>query len=284
MGIAETNQVESCRLVSKMSSQEVEIEVQGPVREDLIKTAVTFLTNPNVQRSPSSQKEAFLKKKGLTADEIRIAFERSSTETATLPIASQGHFVNPVYQQQVAPLSLFQKIRDVLNTVALFAGVSYAIYLFYKRFIAPFLFGKPKKPKSVESSISELNEVVTKSITELKTDVQQIHGDLEKVYIAQNDQQSCVRQISELKSEIATVKGILLSRHQFPSVSLSSTSIPAWQLTGSSHKDDKELENEDADVEHHSGSSEAEIVPNPNSNGGSQGSDSSLEMIKEVDS
>lgn len=37
MGIAETNQFESCRLVSKMSTQEVEIEVQGPVREDLVR-------------------------------------------------------------------------------------------------------------------------------------------------------------------------------------------------------------------------------------------------------
>ena len=74
------------------------------------------------------------------------------------------------------------------------------------------MFGKPKKPKSVESSISELNKVVTDSITDLKNDVKQVHGDLEKVYVVQNDQQSCVRQISELKSEIATVKGILLSR------------------------------------------------------------------------
>lgn len=97
-----------------------------------IKTAVSFLTNPNVQRSPSSQKEAFLKKKGLTADEIRIAFERSNVQTATLPIASQGHFITPIQQQQIAPVTWFQKLRDVLNTVALFAGVSYAIYCFYK--------------------------------------------------------------------------------------------------------------------------------------------------------
>lgn len=284
MGLAETNQQrESCRLVSKMSSQEVEIQVQGPLREDLIKTAVNFLTNPNVQRSPASQKEAFLKKKGLTADEIRIAFERSST-VSSIPIVNHGHFIETVHQQQLAPVSWFQKARDVLNTVALFAGVAYAVYYFYKRFIAPFLFGKPKKPKSVEASISDLNEVVTKSISDLKNDVQQIHGDLEKVTTVQTEQASSVRQISSLKTEMATIKGILLSRHQFPSVSLTSTSIPAWQLTGATHKDDKELENEDADAEHHSGSSETEIVPNSNSNGGSQGSDSSLEMIKEVDS
>lgn len=63
-------------------------------------------------------------------------------------------------------------------------------------------------------------------------------------------------------------------------MNLSGPSIPVWQLSRSTAKDEKENLEE---VEQNSGSSETEIVPNPNSNGGSQGSDSSLEMIKEVD-
>lgn len=96
-----------------------------------IKTAVSFLANPNVQKSPASQKELFLKKKGLTVDEIRIAFERADNQLAALPQAHHVRIVEPV-QQQIVQVPLLQRIRDVLNTVALLAGVTYGLIYLYK--------------------------------------------------------------------------------------------------------------------------------------------------------
>ncbi|KAI8336897.1 peroxisome membrane anchor protein Pex14p [Blakeslea trispora] len=44
-------------------------------RQDLIKSAVSFLSSPNVQSADREKKVAFLQKKGLTQEEIDEAFQ-----------------------------------------------------------------------------------------------------------------------------------------------------------------------------------------------------------------
>ena len=89
-----------------------------------IDTAVNFLQNPNVQKSSTFQKEAFLRKKGLTTEEIKIAFEKSVN---LVPLS----LVN--YDQNVAKKGLwFQKIKDVISTATLVVGASYTLYYLYK--------------------------------------------------------------------------------------------------------------------------------------------------------
>jgi hypothetical protein len=47
-----------------------------PLREDLIKPAVSFLSSPNVRSADRAKKLAFLQKKGLNQREIQEAFQR----------------------------------------------------------------------------------------------------------------------------------------------------------------------------------------------------------------
>ncbi|EEB17472.1 conserved hypothetical protein [Pediculus humanus corporis] len=253
-------------------SNKIEVKVQGTPRTELIDTAVNFLQNPNVQKSSTFQKEAFLRKKGLTTEEIKIAFEKSVN---LVPLS----LVN--YDQNVAKKGFwFQKIKDVISTATLVVGASYTLYYLYKKFIKP-VFPVEWNISKKQDRNGSTKKPLEKAITELKEDIQRIQAELEQIVASQREQNN-YKLMSELKSDITTVKGILLSRHQYSSVSLSGPAIPNWQLTGESTKHSKEgLENEDN--EHNSGSSETEIVVNTNSNGGSQGSDSSLEMIKEVD-
>lgn len=49
----------------------------SPLREDMIKSAVSFLTSPNVRSADKGKKIAFLQKKGLNQAEIDEAFKRS---------------------------------------------------------------------------------------------------------------------------------------------------------------------------------------------------------------
>ncbi|CAO3683358.1 unnamed protein product [Umbelopsis ramanniana] len=65
-----------------------------PLREDLIKPAVSFLSSPNVRSADRAKKLAFLQKKGLNQREIQEAFQRvgetkpdaaSIAESAKLP-------------------------------------------------------------------------------------------------------------------------------------------------------------------------------------------------------
>ncbi|KAG0744821.1 hypothetical protein G6F57_007051 [Rhizopus arrhizus] len=51
------------------------------LREDLLKSAVSFLSSPNVQSADKNKKTAFLEKKGLTQEEIDEAFKRVGDAT-----------------------------------------------------------------------------------------------------------------------------------------------------------------------------------------------------------
>lgn len=53
------------------------------LRQDLINSAVSFLSSANVQSADKSKKVAFLEKKGLTQAEIDEAFNRVGTQTTT---------------------------------------------------------------------------------------------------------------------------------------------------------------------------------------------------------
>lgn len=69
--------------------------VVSPLREDLIKPAVSFLSSPNVRSADKAKKIAFLQKKGLNQAEIDEAFKRSggddtptTTTTTTTTVAT----------------------------------------------------------------------------------------------------------------------------------------------------------------------------------------------------
>jgi septal ring factor EnvC (AmiA/AmiB activator) len=75
----------------------------------------------------------------------------------------------------------------------------------FQKYIEPVLFGIKEKQRSLEDLIAEMNEGIKK-----------VHTDLERIgdQLRQQPEQnsSTSKQIQELKSEIATVKGLLLSR------------------------------------------------------------------------
>ncbi|TPX34328.1 hypothetical protein SmJEL517_g02988 [Synchytrium microbalum] len=50
------------------------------LREDMVQSAMKFLTSPSVKGSPLSRQMEFLKKKGLTSEEISVAMKRSGVE------------------------------------------------------------------------------------------------------------------------------------------------------------------------------------------------------------
>lgn len=255
-------------------------------REDLIGTAVKFLQNPNVQKSSLANQQAFLKRKGLTDEEVDIACERAGAignpshngQLQTMLQHTAAPVTPPPQSYMLPPPSRWSQFRDVVNTIAVIGGITYGLYLLYKKYVEPFLFGIKEKQKTIEDLISELNEGIKK-----------VHTNLERISDQQQEQpeqsNSTYKQIQELKAEIATVKGLLLSRHQFPAAAPSNPlvppSIPAWQLSSSPQVTDgdegEQGQKGEGDIEvctSGSGSSENEVVINT-------GSDSSLEMIRE---
>ncbi|XP_015592724.1 peroxisomal membrane protein PEX14 [Cephus cinctus] len=243
-----------------------------PLRENLINTAVKFLQNPKISGSPSEQKQEFLIRKGLTNDEVKRAFELASIEKVeTSFIKNQNEFtaiaippqpqIHPYYQVQTLQPTLFYKIKEFFNATALIGATVYCVYWLYKKFIAPFLFGF-KKPKTVEDSVTKLDETIQNSMKEVKDSILKVDGDVNRLTQRHSMEPTIPHLVQELKQDLASLKALLLSRKQFPNAP---ASIPSWQLQPSSSNPNKSNDSED---DTGSGSS-------------TNNSDSSLEMIRE---
>lgn len=90
-----------------------------------------------------------------------------------------------------------------MNTNVLYMNEAHK-FICFQKYVEPVLFGIKEKQKSLEDLISEMNEGIKK-----------VHADLERIgdQLRQPEQNnSASKQIQELKSEISTVKGLLLSR------------------------------------------------------------------------
>lgn len=241
------------------------------LRENLIKTAVQFLQNPQIFSSPTNQKQNFLKGKGLTNEEIKQAFKlagvdnleqnmlHTQNEYTTIPIPQNQ--IYPYYQMNPYEHTYVQKIKEFFNATAFIGMTVYYLYQFYKSFIKPFLFGRKKKD-NIQESVSKLDTNIQNSMKEVKESITKVEGDMERLTKNQTIDPVIPQLIQELKQEISSLKALILSRKQFPSAP---ASIPIWQLGTGNQSQEKSAERED---DAGSGSS----VNN---------SDSSLEMIRE---
>lgn len=204
------------------------------VRPEIVQTAISFLQNKNVINTPLAQKQKFLQRKGLSSKEIQMACQQSGAYS--LHDSSQNmqpQLPMQPFQQpnrfMVQPPTVFQQLKDIFHTATVFSFVAYALYKFYEKFIRPFLFG-PKK--SVADKVDDLEKNVHTSVSKLNEDVLSVKTEIEK--ITNISSSSTQRMLQNLQSEVATVKGLLLSRKQFPSTvnnPVVPPSIPAWQMS-----------------------------------------------------
>ncbi|XP_046391118.1 peroxisomal membrane protein PEX14 [Ischnura elegans] len=279
-------------------------------RENIINTAITFLQNPKVQSSPVEHQQAFLRKKGLTEEEIGIAFERSRSLNDQRVVVPPPSTVVPIPDHLALPLqSRWTKLWDFFNTLMFVAGVSYSLYYLYKKYLAPLLFGRKEKKPTVEESVIVIQESLNKSIKEMKESLREVRETLDsqqqeliRVALLRQDgaevngDVSTQRTLHDLKAEVASIKGILLNRKQFPSTPNPSPSIPAWQMSqdtndnnGKSGTAGESAESSSPTSEYYkvrdleelcvSGSSETVMINKSEVTG--EGSDSSLEMVRE---
>ncbi|XP_015111991.1 peroxisomal membrane protein PEX14 isoform X1 [Diachasma alloeum] len=232
-------------------------------RETLISTAVKFLQNPKVSSSPLKQRQEFLLRKGLSEDEIRKACDLAGLAEPVNDFTSVMIPQNYVYQgygYQVMQPTLFYRVKEFFNTAALIGATFYCVYWFYKKFIEPLLFGRKKD--SIKDTVEDLDKTVKDSLKEMNESISKVESSVKRMTQHQAPDPTIPHLVQELKQDLASLKGLLLSRKQFPSAP---PSIPPWQLEASTQSRDKAAERED---DAGSGSS-------------TNNSDSSLEMIRE---
>merc|ERR1711936_982017 len=232
----------------KISEEDKELQrmattVEEGVRQDMVATAVRFLENDRVRASTDDMKRKFLLKKGLNEGEIREAFARvkpavqqpSAHQAVPVPVqVGGGHPVITVSQS-----SFSSRIRDLLNLLLLIGGASYGIRYLWKTYIAPWLFGPSKPVPNPQAAVVETCQAVLggvqqlqQAITSLQTSINSQAEKLERAVESRQGRYETTGDIGELKAEIQSVKGLLLSSRSFPQQPPVSAppSLPAWQL------------------------------------------------------
>lgn len=214
-------------------------------------------------RHPLSQKQQFLRSKGLSEPEIQIACERAGIFSSVQP-ASQTSISMPMINA-TTPKPAFKRILDFVNSTVAVSGIAYGLYWLYNPFLRSFLFGASSaksQAQSIDESLKNLETKVERKIDELSQEVARVREEINKT------------SFQNIKSDLDAIKGLLLNKKQFTSP-IVPPSIPAWQLAAAStqqqHGDDADEKHHEQDEETGSGSSETEVV--------TKNSDSSLEIM-----
>ncbi|XP_023601802.1 peroxisomal membrane protein PEX14 isoform X2 [Myotis lucifugus] len=215
-----------------------------------IATAVKFLQNSRVRQSPLATRRAFLKKKGLTDEEIDVAFQQSGTaadEPAALGPATQVVPVQPPHLMSQPYSPVGSRWRDYSALAVIMAGIAFGFHQLYKKYLLPLIMGgreDRKQLERMEASLSELSGSVAQTVTQLQVTlasvqelliqqqqkVQELAHELATAKATTSTNWILESQnINELKSEINSLKGLLLNRRQFPP-SPSAPKIPSWQI------------------------------------------------------
>ncbi|CAH0715797.1 unnamed protein product, partial [Brenthis ino] len=234
------------------------------IRENLVTTAIKFLSNPNVQRCTMESKERFLRSKGLSDLEIRKALEKCGdlldAPSLTSELMMFHHSRRSWFKEKIVPLIMY-------------GGFIYGCYWLYKNCIRHLIFVEQPKPKTTAECIDELR----KSLDVMNSSIASLRGDVQSS-LKRNAMRS---ELDNLKADIASVKGILLNRNQFPALKTRTEppSIPAWQRQSEEATSTDPVE--EKKKPHRSRSQRSESGGSNSSEGeqATKNSDSSLEII-----
>ncbi|CAO1317142.1 unnamed protein product [Diamesa serratosioi] len=232
-------------------------------RDTAILTAVNFLNNPKVSNSTLLQKRNFLKTKGLTDREIQVAFEKvgvfvkmSENQETRINMSAVSNLGRNYNHQSTR----FEKIKDIISSTALIGAIAYAIYMFYKKYIRPYLFGRKDAADKLEE-VSKVTVVINTELIKIREDINT------QKQMNETNAKMMSKSMENCKNEIETIKGILLNRKSFASP----PTIPSWQLNAA-----KQAVNSCDNKSDSSGNSEENEVGLTKR---SQNSDSSLEIM-----
>merc|ERR1719342_948014 len=211
------------------------------IRQELVETASKFLNNSKVVDSPLNVKKDFLMKKGLTEAEIEAALEIVEAATPQIPSTSPIQELKSV-QSFYSAASFSTKIRDFLNVLLLIGGFSYGAKYLWKKYIVKWLYGKSLVEKSPSEMLTDTSRLILTSIDSMKKSMTALEASIERYSDKLEQHTEEIKRINdaklkgkdELKSEIQSVKGILLSSSvdvQSPYTSLYGRNIsPSRQL------------------------------------------------------
>lgn len=145
------------------------------MNEDLINSAVSFLSDPNVASSPLTKKVEFLESKGLNQQEIEEALNRANAShltTNTTGVARAPEPQPPIDYYNMAPPPLPERSwKDYFIMATATAGVTYGLYQVVSKYLIPSII--PPSQSSIEDDKARVDEEfikIDKLLEQLSTD------------------------------------------------------------------------------------------------------------------
>lgn len=113
------------------------------MREELITSAISFLSDPKVQSAPLAKKVSFLESKGMTSEEIEEAMARANGKSSTGAAVTTTTTTQPqgtmmaqpgMHLQHAPPLPPRPSYdwRDIFIAAVLAGGVGYGVWTLAK--------------------------------------------------------------------------------------------------------------------------------------------------------
>lgn len=203
------------------------------IREELVNTAVSFLLNPKIQNTTLAQKRGFLLNKGLNSDEIELAIERTLFSLSGNQETFSYHHNAPINPLFYRPPSFWSITRLITPSVLLIGGILYALYQLIEHYIKPLIYGQEACRSSIDIVRAELAGL-RQSIGNLEQNLLRVEENVKRnleIELQQSRSQDYagIAAINEMKSELTSMKSLMLNKDQFPLIAAKSTGIPDWQ-------------------------------------------------------
>eukprot|EP00117_Sycon_ciliatum_P039203 scpid66010/ scgid2013/ Peroxisomal membrane protein PEX14; PTS1 receptor-docking protein; Peroxin-14; Peroxisomal membrane anchor protein PEX14 len=198
--------------------------------------AVRFLSHSDIQKANVDKKKEFLRKRGLNEGQITEALFRSSMQQSSAGASSSSPAVGSDHLHSGGrPWLAYSVLLGMLTL----AGAGF-VHL-YEAYILPYLQRREQEETRLQgleaalgSTQSRLNDTVDglqTSVSAIQESVRRIEQDVTTIKCSSSQTSSREDAMAGVKSEIQTVKSLLLSRNQFASAPVQRPSIPAWQRT-----------------------------------------------------
>ncbi|KAL7285178.1 hypothetical protein ACG7TL_000271 [Trametes sanguinea] len=131
-------------------------------RQELMRNAVAFLSDPKAQASPLAQRVQFLEAKGLTAPEIEEAIRQAAmTQNVSraapqpYPPTQYGPVYGPIPYGPMPPQSQQWDWRDYFITAVVSGTVAYGAIALFRKYVSPHL--KPPSATAYEEDKDAMN-------------------------------------------------------------------------------------------------------------------------------
>ncbi|KAK0208284.1 peroxisomal membrane anchor protein conserved region-domain-containing protein [Desarmillaria ectypa] len=191
-----------------------------PDRQELLRNAVAFLSDPKSQASPLAQRIQFLESKGLNSQEIDIALRQSSNTSA--PVSYPAPY--PVSPFPTVPSTQWDW-RDYFITAVVSGTITYGAVTLFKKYLLPHL--QPPSTTAYEQDRDALNAqfdaaeallkeiqaetaLVRAAVEEQKEKVDKTTKDIELVVTEMRGSELKTRdEMREIRDEVNTIREMI---------------------------------------------------------------------------